>query len=56
MMRRIKNVLDNKKIPQDKIDLIISTLNQTVLSLNINKVINGETQLKRIFTKIIDDL
>lgn len=56
MMRKIENVLDNKKIPQDKIDLIINTLSQTVLSANINKVENWETQLKRIFTNIIDDL
>ena len=56
IMRRIKNVLDDKKIPEDKIDLIIKTLSSTVLAININKVINWETQLKRIFIKIIDDI
>ena len=32
------------------------TLQNTLLTENINKVENGESQLKRVFTKIVDDL
>jgi hypothetical protein len=53
---RIKAFLDGKSLPQDKKELIIRTLSNTLLTENINKVENGESQLKRVFTKIIDDL
>ncbi len=56
LLNRIKAFLNEKNLPQDKIDLIIRTLANTILSENINKVVNGETQLKRVFSKIIDDL
>jgi hypothetical protein len=36
--------------------LILGTLSNTPLTDNINKVENGESQLKRVFTKIVDDL
>jgi hypothetical protein len=54
--RKIKAFLKQKKIPQDKQDIIIRTLSNTLLTDNINKVENNETQLKRVFTKIVDDL
>ena len=53
---RIKAFLEKKGLPQDKKDLIINTLSSTLLTENINKVVNGESQLKRVFTKIVDDL
>ncbi|NCD11832.1 MAG: restriction endonuclease subunit M [Epsilonproteobacteria bacterium] len=53
---RIKAFLNEKNLPKDKKDLIIRTLSNTLLTENINKVENGESQLKRVFTKIIDDL
>lgn len=56
VVRKIKAFLEQKEIPQDKKDLILRTLQNTLLSENINKVENGETQLKRVFTKIVDDL
>jgi hypothetical protein len=56
IVRKIKAFLKEKKIPQDKQDIIIRTLSNTLLTDNINKVENGETQLKRVFTKIVDDL
>ena len=34
----------------------VRTLQNTLTTDNINKVENGESQLKRVFTKIIDDL
>ena len=53
----MKNAFLNKKdLPQDKKELIIRTLSNTLLAENINKVENGESQLKRVFTKIVDDL
>lgn len=56
ILRKIKAFLKEKKIPQDKQDIIIRTLSNTLLTDNINRVENGETQLKRVFTKIVDDL
>ena len=53
---RINAFLKEKKLPQDKKDLIIRTLSNTLLTENINKVENGESQLKRVFSKIVDDL
>lgn len=56
IVRKIKAFLGEKKIPQEKKDLILRTLQNTLTTDNINKVENGESQLKRVFTKIIDDL
>ncbi len=56
ILGRIKAFLNEKKLPQDKKDLIIRTLSNTLLTENINKVHNGESQLKRVFSKIVDDL
>lgn len=56
MIRKIKAFLSEKKLPADKRDLIVRTLQNTLLTENINKVQNGESQLKRVFTKIVDDL
>lgn len=56
IVRKIKAFLDNKDIPSDKKDLILRTLENTLTTENINKVENGESQLKRVFSKIVDDL
>lgn len=56
MVRKIKAFLEQKELPSDKKDLILRTLQNTLTTDNINKVENGETQLKRVFSKIIDDL
>lgn len=56
MVRKIKAFLEQKELPTDKKDLILRTLQNTLTTDNINKVENGETQLKRVFSKIIDDL
>jgi hypothetical protein len=56
IVRRITAFLEKKGLPQDKKDLIIRTLSNTLLTENINKVIDGESQLKRVFAKIVDDL
>jgi len=56
VVRKIKAFLKEKKIPKEKNDLIIRTLQNTLMTENINKVVDGESQLKRVFTKIVDDL
>lgn len=56
MVRKIRAFLNEKKLPDEKKELIIRTLQNTLTTDNINKVENGETQLKRVFSKIIDDL
>lgn len=56
MLRKIKAFLGEKNLPKEKKDLIIRTLQNTLTTNNINRVENGESQLKRVFTKIVDDL
>jgi len=56
LMRKVENFLSERNLPEDKKMLIIRTLQNTVTSANLNKVINGETQLKRVFSKIVEDL
>lgn len=56
MVRKIKAFLNEKALPEGKKELIIRTLQNTLENDNINKVENGETQLKRVFCKIVDDL
>lgn len=56
MIRKIESFLDAKKLPKDKKDLIVRTLQNTLTTDNITKAENGESQLKRVFIKIVDDL
>ncbi len=56
ILRKIKAFLNEKDLPKEKRELIVRTLQNTLTTDNINKVENGESQLKRVFTKIIDDL
>lgn len=56
MIKKIESFLSHKKLPDDKKNLIVRTLSNTLLPDNINKVEDGETQLKRVFGKIVDDL
>ena len=56
ILRKIKAFLNEKNLPREKRELIVRTLQNTLTTENINKVENGESQLKRVFTKIIDDL
>ncbi len=48
--------MNEKDLPEEKKNLIIRTLQNTLENDNINKVHNWETQLKRVFCKIVDDL
>ena len=56
ILRKIKAFLYEKNLPQEKRDMIVRTLQNTLTTDNINKVETGESQLKRVFTKIVDDL
>lgn len=56
VVRKIKAFLNEKNLPTEKKNLIIRTLQNTLTTDNINKVENGESQLKRVFTKIVNDL
>jgi hypothetical protein len=56
IIRKIIAFLNEKQLPEEKKQLIIRTLENTLTTDNINKVENGESQLKRVFVKIVDDL
>lgn len=56
IVRKIEAFLGEKKLPKEKKELIVRTLQNTLTTDNINKVENGESQLKRVFVKIVDDL
>lgn len=56
MIRKIESFLEAKKLPKDKKELIVRTLQNTLTTDNINKAEYGESQLKRVFIKIVDDL
>lgn len=56
LKRHIEAFLAEKNLPKQKQELIVSTLSITLLNENINEVKNGESQLKRVFSKIVDDL
>lgn len=56
ILSKVTNFLKEKSIPEDKQKLITRTLANTLTAENLNKPINGESQLKRVFCKIVDDL
>lgn len=56
IVRKITAFLKEKNIPSDKRELILRTLQNTLLTDHINKAIDGQSQLKRVFTKIVNDL
>lgn len=56
IVRKITSFLDCKNLPKSKKEMIIRSLKNTLLSDNINRVVAGESQLKRVFNKIVDDL
>ncbi|MCK4441697.1 MAG: restriction endonuclease subunit M, partial [Sulfurovaceae bacterium] len=57
LINKIIEFLNERDIPKDKKDLIVRTLANTLLTENINKIEKGkvESQLKRIFVKVVDD-
>lgn len=56
ILRKIDSFLSVKGLPEQKRDLIIRTFSNTLVDDNRNRPINGESQIKRVFCKIVDDL
>lgn len=57
VLRKVESFLSEKQLPEQKRNLIVRTLQNTLTAEHLNKVEkNGETQLKRVFSKIVDDL
>lgn len=56
ILNKITNFLNAKNLPESKKDLIINQLKTTLLNDNINKPVNGESQLKRAFSNVVDNL
>lgn len=56
ILRKVKNFLNMKNLPSKKVDMILRELENTLTDDNRNRVIDGESQLKRVFTKIVDEL
>lgn len=56
MIQKIDAFLDQKNLPEGKKDFILRSLKNTLLNDSINEPKNGESQLKRVFCKIVDDL
>ena len=56
IIRKIRAFLGRKNLPKEKQELIVRTLQNTLTNDNINRPVDGESQLKRVFTKIVDDL
>ena len=56
ILTRIRAFLDEKRLPQGKKEAIVRTLQNTLTADNLNKPVNGESRLKSVFTKIVDDL
>lgn len=48
--------MNEKHLPDEKKQLIIRTLENTLTTDNINRPEKGESQLKRVFVKIVDTL
>ncbi|MCQ2942938.1 N-6 DNA methylase [Helicobacter pylori] len=56
MLRKIQSFLENKQLPQEKKQSIISLLEPLLKNENNNKAIDGESRLKRCFSEIVDSL
>lgn len=56
IVRKIRAFLNEKHQPDEKQQLIIRTLENTLTTDNINRPEKGESQLKRVFVKIVDTL
>ncbi|MDD7384847.1 MAG: N-6 DNA methylase [Actinomycetaceae bacterium] len=56
VLRKVSSFLKEKRLPEEKREMIVRTLQNTLTASNVNKPHNGETQLKRVFSKIVDDL
>ena len=56
ILNKIQEFLIYRKLPQLKKDFVINQLTPILLDENINKIVNGDSQLKRVFIKTIDQI
>ncbi len=56
ILNKIQEFLIYRKLPQIKKDFVINQLTPILLDENINKIENGDSQLKRVFIKTIDQI
>lgn len=57
IVKKIDSYLKAKNIPREKHDLIVRTLTNTLSAENANKAAaGGQSQIKRVFDKVVDDL
>jgi hypothetical protein len=56
ILNKIQEFLNDRKLPKIKKDFVLKTLTVILLDENINRIENGESQLKRVFIKIIDQI
>lgn len=56
IVRKITAFLRTKGLPEAKRQLIVRTLENTLTTERINRPVNGESQLKRVFSEIVDTL
>ncbi len=56
ILDKIQEFLIYRELPQIKKDFVINQLTPILLDENINKIENGDSQLKRVFIKTIDQI
>lgn len=56
ILNRITAFFDEKNIPSDKKTFVLNSLEGVLTAENLNKAINGESKLRIIFNKIVDDI
>ncbi|MCD7741486.1 MAG: SAM-dependent methyltransferase [Ruminococcus sp.] len=56
IISKVNNFLDKKHLPEEKKNIVIHELSITLCNDNRNKPIDGESQIKRVFNKIYDDI
>ena len=56
IMRKIKVFLDAKEIEVEQKNVILGTLEKSLLAKKSNEIQNEESQIKRVFTKIVNEL
>ena len=58
ILRKIEAFLDTKPLPREKREMIVRTLQNILTTDNINKIQkdHSESQLKRVFCKVVNDL
>lgn len=56
ILSKIKNFLEARNLPEEKINTIVNSLYVTIHNENLSKPRNGVSLLKEIFTEVVDNL